>query len=212
LDERGHIHHRLQNGYLACYLTESGRRLRIQAIASRNDGNHTMPQPSGWHHATCRTFLLALAASLLSQAIPVHARLGESPDRLAARYGAPVKCENGVCGRDFQFTYKHGGFIIVVHFLDEKSQDESYSNENGEPLAADEIQSLMEINGRGGKWSLKKDTESTKEWVSESGDAFATEQHENGHSLDIKTSWWLHFVDRHPAIARIGIKERLKDF
>jgi len=212
LDERGHIQHRLQNGYLACYLTESGRLLKSRAIASQDDGNHATSPPSGWQHSMRGTFLLALAVLLLSPATPLHARLGESTDRIQARYGAPVNCENGVCGRDFKFIYKHGGFIIVVYFLDEKSQYESYSNENGDPLAAEEIQSLMEINGRGGKWNLKKGTGSSKQWVSDSGDAFATEQHENGHSLEIKTSWWLHFVDRHPATARTGIKERLKDF
>jgi len=44
LDERGHIQHRLQNGYLACYLTESGRLLKSQAIAAQNDGNQATSQ------------------------------------------------------------------------------------------------------------------------------------------------------------------------
>jgi len=117
-----------------------------------------------------------------------------------------------VYSRDFQSTYKHNGFIIVVHYLDEKSQYERYANESGEALAEEEIQNLMEINGRGAKWDLKKGDGSSKQWVSASADAFATEQHEDGHTLEIETSWWRHFVDRHPATARTGIKERLKDF
>jgi len=149
---------------------------------------------------------------LLAAAAPLHARLGESPDRIQARYGAPIKVENGQYSRDFCFTYKHDGFIIVVCFLDDKSQCERYSNESGEPLADEEIQNLMEINVRGGRWNLKKGSAASKQWVSDSGDAFATERRENGHSLEIMTSWWQHFIDRHPSNARPGIKERLKDF
>jgi hypothetical protein len=212
LDEGGHIEHRLQNGYLSCYLTESGMLLRSDAIASRGDASHCSAPRFQWDRSPGGKSLLALTVLLLSVAVPLKARLGESPDRIEARYGAPLTCENGVGCRDFRHTYKHGGFVIVVCFLDEKSQCESYSNENGEPLAPEDIQTLLAINGRGGRWNLKKNTESSRQWVSDSADAFATEQHENGHSLEIKTSWWLHFIDGHPAIARTEVKERLKDF
>jgi hypothetical protein len=43
LDERGHIEHRLQNRCLACYLTESGKLLKTQAIAMRSDAARDYP-------------------------------------------------------------------------------------------------------------------------------------------------------------------------
>lgn len=186
--------------------------LKSQTIAPQVDGLRVPSQGSRFTRSLCGVFLLASTVLLLSVAAPLHARLGESPDRIQARYGTPIKVENGQYSRDFCFTYKHEGFIIVVCFLDDKSQCERYSNENGEPLAEEEIQNLMEINVRGGRWNLKKGSGASKQWVSDSGDAFANERRENGHSLEIMTSWWQHFVDRHPSNPRPGIKERMKDF
>ena len=68
---------------------------------------------------TRRVFLLMLAAACSPSA---HARLGESAGRIEARYGAPVKVENGSRSRDFKCTYLHNGFTIAVQFLDDKSE------------------------------------------------------------------------------------------
>ncbi|MDR3404106.1 MAG: hypothetical protein P4L99_16535 [Chthoniobacter sp.] len=213
LDDSGHIQRRLHHGYLTCYLTDSGKDLKAQAIAAQNEGDRCSCLASGLSQALGRACLLALAVGLfLSQATPLQARLGDSPARVEARYGAPVKFENGACSRDFQYTYQHDGFLIVVQFLDEKSQCECYSNENGDPLPADIIQRLMEVNGRGSKWSLKEDTESSKQWSLDSGDTFATEQKQNGHRLQIESSWWRHFTSRHLAVPTPKPDDRLKDF
>jgi hypothetical protein len=129
-----------------------------------------------------------------------------------ARYGPPVKFENGLCTRDFQCTYQHGGITIVVRYLDEKSQSESYSNENGDAIATEEIQRLLEINRRGGKWKLKEDGDSIKKWDLNSGEAMAVYQPNTGHLLEIKTVWWQHFVEQHKAAAATEANQRLKDF
>jgi hypothetical protein len=153
-----------------------------------------------------------LLSALLLSASPLQARLGESPARVEARYGLPVKVENGVCARDFECTYQHGGITIVVHYLDEKSQFESYSNDSGDSIAADEIQRLLEINRRGGKWKLKDDSSSGKKWELNSGEAAASYPSQPGHSLEIKTIWWQHFAEEHPTEKVTKAIERLKDF
>jgi hypothetical protein len=215
LDQRGHIERRLVHGYLAYYLTESGERLKAQAAGTgRQEDRRTPSMVASWSPAhACGILLPALVAAWLLAAGPVQARLGESPNRMEARYGVPVKFENGVCARDFRCTYKHGGMIIMVDFLDEKSQCETYSNESGEALAPDDIKYLMEINRRGGKWAAKEDTKDRKRWMLNVNDAIATEQkNQDGHKLEIRTSWWQHFVDGHPALSSAGVAERLKDF
>ncbi len=153
-----------------------------------------------------------LLSVLLLSTSPLQARLGESPIRVEARYGAPVKVENGICARDFECTYRHGGITIVVHYLDEKSQFESYSNDSGDSIAGDEIQRLLEINRRGGNWKLKDDTSSGKKWELNSGEATAVYQPQPGHALEIKTIWWQHFAQEHPTEKITNTIERLKDF
>jgi hypothetical protein len=145
-------------------------------------------------------------------AIPAQARLGESLSRIEARYGIPVQIENGTCARAFQCTYKHAGITIVVHFLDEKSQYESYSSDNGEPMDEAELQRLLEANRRGGKWTLKKDSGSSKQWDLNSGEVTATYQYKTSHLLEIRSSWWDRYCTEHPADAKGQLNDRLKDF
>jgi hypothetical protein len=45
-----------------------------------------------------------------------------------------------------------------------------------------------------------------------SGDAVAIDDYKTGHWLEIKTIWWQHFVDQHPAESLGAVGERLKDF
>jgi hypothetical protein len=165
LDGKGHIAHRLHNGFLGCYLTGSGMLLRSRVMAARNEEGDDHSEGSMFHHPACRVFLPVFLGLVLWKATPVQARLGETPERVEARYGVPVKVENGMSARDFQCTYKHGGITIVVHFLDEKSQDECFANDNGDPIAADELQRLLEVNRRGGKWNLKEDNGSAKNGI-----------------------------------------------
>ena len=164
-------------------------------------------------HRKLLPFILGL---LLAGAVPLQARLGESPGRIEARYGAPVKVDNGIRTRDFQCTYKHGGMVIVVCFLDEKSQCEAYANEAGGPLTDAEIQRLLEINCRGGHWKRGTDKGSSKEWNLNSAEASAAyrsgDDQSHPNELEIKTSWWDHYVTSHPGEPVGEVSERLKDF
>ncbi|HEY3898335.1 MAG TPA: hypothetical protein VGM54_06965 [Chthoniobacter sp.] len=212
LDAKGHVEHRLQNGLFGCFLTDSGKRLRSQLIAPQNEGGPELSDVSVLPPPTRQALLATIFGSLLWFPMPTQARLGETAERIEARYGVPVKVENGVSARDFQCTYKHGGLTIVVHYLDEKSQDECFANENGEAIATDDLQHLMEVNRRGGKWSLKEDNGSFKRWNLNSGEAIAVDDYKTGHWLEIKTIWWQHFVDQHSEEAQKGVSDRMKDF
>ena len=52
----------------------------------------------------------------------------------------------------------------------------------------------------------------SKKWNLNSGDAVAIDDYKTGHWLEIKTIWWQHFVDQHPAESLGAVGERLKDF
>lgn len=213
LHHRGCVEYRLNRGCLACYLTEEGWRLRAQVTEEPAvEFRFLLPRSFALSGLAGSIGLSAFLIALLALTAPLHARLGESPARLEARYGAPVKFQNGSCTRNFQCTYHHSGMTIVVDFLDEKSQCETYSNEDGTPLKPEETQAIMEINGRGGKWSLKEDTKTAKRWNLSSGDAVAREEDQNGHSFEIRSSWWQNFLDQHLAKATSSVGERLKDF
>lgn len=212
LEEKRHIRRRQWNGCRAFFLTKSGEDLKGQLLATGPQTRRGSLRPSGKRFTPRRKLLLLLPAFLLLGAVPSPARLGESPNRVEARYGAPVKVQNGARIRDFECTYKHAGFTVVVHFLDEKSQCESYVNDSGVELSQEEIQRLLEVNRHGGKWKRKEDVHGSQKWDLNSGEATATYQTQADHALEIRTSWWDHYVADHPVESVAGISERLKDF
>ena len=212
LAEKHHVCRCLRREYRAYYLTPSGKALKSQIMGSAITTKRNSVRPSLNETSRRRAILMLLPALLLLGSVPLQARLGETPGRVEARYGTPVKVENGICSRDFQCTYKCAGMTIVVHFLDEKSQYESFSNEDGIPLRAEEIQRLLEVNRRGGNWKVKEDTNSSKTWNLNSGDATAVYQHNGAPLLKIKTNWWDHYMANHPAESPNGAIERFKNF
>ena len=178
------------------------------------DESGCIPFPEGAHRKTAPLLQVFcwFVVPLFTLATPLQARLGESVARLEARYGAPVKFQNGSCTRDFQCTYHHGGMTIVVDFLDETSQCESYSNEDGSPFKPEETQALMSVNGRGGKWTLKEDKQTSKRWNLSSGDVVARQDDQNGHTFELRSSWWQNFLDQRPGKTKSEVADRLKDF
>jgi len=212
LQQRRHVCRRPWNGCQAFCLTKSGENLKFRLLApGMQAARRSLKRPA--RHRKLLPFVLGL---LLAGAIPLQARLGESPGRIEARYGAPVKIDNGIRTRDFQCTYKHSGIVIVVRFLDEKSQCESYASETGGPLTDAEIQRLLEVNCRGGHWKRETEQGSSKKWDLNSGEASAAyrsgDDQSHPNELEITTSWWDHYVTGHPMESTDGVGERLKDF
>jgi hypothetical protein len=213
LEKRGYLEHRIENDHFGCYLTEAGKALQsdLVGVPSEQDNGNSREAAQQPPRSTRATVALLLGLLLLHTA-PARARLGESPDRVEARYGPPVKVENGVCSRDFERTYRHAGLTIVVHFLDEKSQCEVFANDSGEPLVTNEVQHLLDINRGGGKWTVKSDGGMLRRWRLNSGEAMASQDYNSGLWLQIETVWWEHFVGEHRAESPNTAAERLKDF
>jgi len=65
LDKKGHIEHRVHNGYLGCYLTDSGNLLRSQLTASQTGDSHDTSGISMLHQSAYQVFLPALLGLLL---------------------------------------------------------------------------------------------------------------------------------------------------
>jgi hypothetical protein len=142
---------------------------------------------------------------------PLYARLGETPARIEARYGAPIKVENGKCSRDFKCSYAHGGFTITVQFLDDKSECEDYSKD-GNPISEAQIQKLLEVNRRGGKWNRPENSNSTRTWRSDSGVTASYGADAQHPALEVVTRWWREYVTNRPKDATVEASESLKDF
>jgi hypothetical protein len=92
----------------------------------------------------------------------VYARLYETQAQIKERYGTPTDDSPGKNNeRSEIYCYKHGGLIIIVFFLDGKSQNEGYvkpttDNVTAADFTSDEIQSLLDANSLGKTWTLNK--------------------------------------------------------
>ena len=140
-----------------------------------------------------------------------HARLGESPARIEARYGIPTTYENGASSRDYRCTYTHDGFTITVQFLDDKSVSEHY-HRDAKPFSDEELQRLLDINSRGTKWTKSGKGDSDRKWKLVSGTvANYTAGSENG-DFEIVAKWWQDFVAVHPEGSANEACKALKDF
>jgi hypothetical protein len=88
LEKAGHLEHRLQNGFLGCYLTESGRRLQSQlrppADAPRK------PEEQSFLHAIAGRVALLLFTVVIGATTATGARLGETPMRPGASHGTAL--------------------------------------------------------------------------------------------------------------------------
>jgi hypothetical protein len=165
-----------------------------------------------------RARALLLALPLLTAATVAQARLGEPSNRIEARYGPPTKIENGDSSRVYSCHYSHDGIDIVVDYLDDKSACEHFVKK-GAPFEDDEIQHLLEINGRGTKWtkveSKDKDKDKDKadvtKWRLSSGVVATYDKAQS--SFDIVAHWWQDYCTLREH-AKPGEKkfEKLKDF
>ena len=82
-----------------------------------------------------------------------QANLGETERQITARYGEPVKIQNGYWER--VFTYHWEKYEVGVTFMDGKSQHEFYQHTDKKtPLTEQEVQLLLTHNSSGRPWHL----------------------------------------------------------
>lgn len=119
-----------------------------------------------------RTELLALLF-ITGVTATAHARLGETPDQLVARYGQPLsevdqKAENGKVGMA-NVVFQKGGFEIDVSVNDGVSVQETFKKLNGQPLTLGEVRTLLDANGQGMTWEAPELIQQGKMWKRDDG-------------------------------------------
>jgi len=140
--------------------------------------------------------------------------LSETPDQIATRYGAPVKSYQDVKGR-LGHLYRSEGYVIMVQFLQGRSQTEVYAKENDDELSQAELAVIMAANAFGEKWEKvpkKVSGESGVEgWVILSAGAFCIYgpsviyDRPFQHAVSVSTHAYLEH-DKSSALVRLHIE------
>ena len=123
--------------------------------------------------------LILVASAVLVAAITAHARLGETVDAIANRYGAPTTAPYTVeyIYRDYgdtQAWYTTDDLNVLVVFKNGISQYEMVTHKDTTTkLSPSIIRALMEANAGGSTWLQPKETATATNWVREDGKARA---------------------------------------
>lgn len=91
-----------------------------------------------------------------------HARLGEPEAVLSLRFGTPTQTIDHAVGEGRAVKYEKDGLIVWVIFLDGRSVYEIYTKLSLKELSqlpkgfrfygADDVQTVLDLNGKGQKW------------------------------------------------------------
>jgi len=94
--------------------------------------------------------LCVISALLCASAF---ARIGETEDEIRARYGKPVN-EDRAQPPIVERGYLTSGMIVVVMFIDGKSEAEMFMKaKNFDQLSDEEVQLLLKANSNGKEWT-----------------------------------------------------------
>ncbi len=126
-----------------------------------------------------KRFLLALAFVVLA-AVTAHARLGETVEEIAKRYGKsttglyPVEYVHRDYG-DIQAWYEKDDLKLLVVFKDDKSQYEQVAKKDTTAvLSQSEIRAFLDANAGGSEWSRPRTTPSETTWIRKDAGARAS--------------------------------------
>jgi hypothetical protein len=111
---------------------------------------------------------IASLSLIVLMASPSFARVGETPDECAIRYGSST----GNLAKG-QATFRRGGVTIVVHFENGKSVREDFGPESGGMLSDDQINSLLQESAEGSSWDKAGETSTVISYVRKDGQASA---------------------------------------
>jgi hypothetical protein len=136
-----------------------------------------------------------------------RARLGETGDQLAARYGQPLsevdqKAEEGQLALVFPIFQKNG-FEIDASLSDGISVSESFKKLNGNALTIGETRILLTDNSQGHEWEAPQAVDGGKLWTRDDG---AAAQLSRDGSLVIKSRELMSAetaakrLERHPSL------------
>ena len=124
--------------------------------------------------------LILVASAVLFAALSAHARLGETLDALATRYGQPTPAPYTVeyIYRDYgdkQAWYATADLKVLVVFKNGKSQYEMVTpKDTTTKLSQSVIRALLDANDGGSSWLPPKETAETTNWARQDGRARAS--------------------------------------
>jgi hypothetical protein len=152
-------------------------------------------------------FKWVIALVALTTGAPAFARVGESQQKIEARYGKPVQCNKDKTGADL-CVYKTTDFIVAVCLLKRISVSESYSTKAGGDLTAAQIEYLLGVNSSK-KWHHARTlADGTETWVVKDL-SIAAQYLQPKHVLSISTK---RFLDLSTVAQTYEEIEKLKDF
>lgn len=136
-------------------------------------------------------------------ATPAQARLGESPEQCAARYGEPNRTEEDI------FIYVKNGFEVGIIYMSDMAQAMFIRRQDGEELSDHIIKTLLESNSQGNTWTEKTILESFHtHWVRSDGFAAAS-YNPIDHMLFLRSK---RFIDKMTAEKQARESQALQDF
>jgi hypothetical protein len=106
---------------------------------------------------------------VLSVTSSAHARLGENPDQLVARYGQPLSENDQKREGDkialADVIFQKSGIRIEVTVTDGISVAETFSKLNGQPLTIGEVRILLTDNSQGYDWEAPRVFNGERWWT-----------------------------------------------
>jgi hypothetical protein len=120
------------------------------------------------------TIIAALSAIIITTS-HLCARIGETPQECAARYGQPIKTL-----QEDMLLYQKAGLGVIVTFYKGKADAIAYRKiaENalgkGEQISDNEIEFLLKSNSGDTPWKKRSAISMNREWESENSNLLAT--------------------------------------
>jgi spore coat protein CotH len=122
-----------------------------------------------------RSVASLLAAIALTTSSTLFARIGETEQECAARYGEPIKKFP-----DNSSAYQKSGLAIIITFFNGKADSIGYRKiatnalGKGEQLSENEVEILLNSNSGGVSWKQRAVISVNRNWETEDGEFLAT--------------------------------------
>jgi hypothetical protein len=119
--------------------------------------------------------LAAIAAVALATSATLFARIGETEQECAARYGEPIKKLS-----NDSLLFKKSDLGIIITFFNGKADSITYRKiatnvlGKGEQISENEIEILLNSNSGGVPWKKRVAISTNRNWETENGELVAT--------------------------------------
>jgi hypothetical protein len=127
------------------------------------------PQPTIMNSRSVAPLLAAIAAVALTTSSTLFARIGETEQECAARYGEPTKTLP-----NNSLLYEKSDLNIFIIFFNGKADAIAYGKiAKGQQLSESEIELLLKSNSGGAPWQERAVISMNRNWETEDGELLA---------------------------------------